>query len=174
MPISRKKYRVNERIRALNVRLIDPEGEQIGVVPIEQARAEAESRELDLIELAPGADPPVCRMMDYGKFRYEQEKKAKEAANKSKGGGLKTIRVRPNTETHDINFKLKRAVGFLEGGYHVKFNVIFRGPELRHKHLGRQQLQKFIEGCDEAGVVDSPPHMEGRQMIMILRPDSSK
>ena len=174
MPISRKKYRVNERIRGPEVRLIDPEGEQLGVVPVEQARAEAESRELDLIELAPGADPPVCRIMDYGKFRYDQEKKARNAAKKSKSGGLKTIRIRPNTDTHDINFKLKRAIRFLEDGYHVKFNVIFRGPELRHKHLGRQQLQKFIDGCEEVGVVDSPPHMEGRQMIMILRPDGSK
>jgi len=156
------------------VRLIDPEGEQIGVMAVEQARAEAERQELDLIELAPNADPPVCRIMDYGKFRYEQEKKAKNAAKKSKSGGLKTLRVRPNTEAHDINFKLKRAVRFLEDGYHVKFNVIFRGPELRHKHIGRQQLQKFIDGCEEAGVVDSPPHMEGRQMIMILRPDSNK
>ncbi|MCK4323881.1 MAG: translation initiation factor IF-3 [Armatimonadetes bacterium] len=173
MLISRKKYRVNERIRAPQVRLIDSEGEQIGVMPIEQARTEAQNQELDLIELAPSADPPVCRIMDYGKFRYEQEK-ARKAAQKSKSGGLKTIRVRPNTETHDINFKLKRAVRFLEKGYHVKLNVIFRGPELRHKHLGRQQLQKFIDGCEEAGVVDSPPHMEGRQMIMILRPDSGK
>ncbi len=174
MPISRKKYRVNERIRAPKVRLIDPEGEQIGIVATEEARADAERRGLDLIELAPNADPPVCRMMDYGKFRYEQEKKAKKAAKKSKGGGLKTIRVRPNTETHDINFKLKRAIGFLEDGYHVKLNVIFRGPELRHKHIGRQQLQKFIDGCKEVGEIDSPPHMEGRQMIMILRPDGSK
>ncbi len=173
MLISRKKYRVNERIRAPQVRVIDPEGEQIGVMPIEQARTEAQRRELDLIELAPSADPPVCRIMDYGKFRYEQEK-ARKAAQKSKGGGLKTIRVRPNTGVHDINFKLKQVVRFLENGYHVKINVIFRGPELRHKHLGRQQLQKFIDGCEGVGVVDSPPHMEGRQMIMILRPDSSR
>ncbi len=173
MLISRKKYRVNERIRAPQVRLIDSEGEQVGIMPVEEARTEAQRQELDLIELAPGADPPVCRIMDYGKFCYEQEK-ARKAAQKSKSGGLKTIRVRPNTETHDINFKLKRAVRFLEKGYHVKLNVIFRGPELRHKHLGRQQLQKFIDGSEEVGVVDSPPHMEGRQMIMILRPDSGK
>ena len=116
---------MNERIRAPQVRLIDSEGEQVGIMPVEQARTEAQGRELDLIELAPGADPPVCRIMDYGKFCYEQEK-ARKAAQKSKSGGLKTIRVRPNTETHDINFKLKRAVRFLEHGYHVKFNVIFR------------------------------------------------
>ena len=173
MLISRKKYRVNERIRAPQVRVIDPEGEQIGIMPVEEARTEAQRRELDLIEVAPSANPPVCRIMDYGKFCYEQEK-ARKAAQKSKGGGLKTIRVRPNTGVHDINFKLKQARKFLERGYHVKFNVIFRGPELRHKHLGRQQLQKFIDGCEGIGVVDSPPHMEGRQMIMILRPASSK
>jgi len=143
-------------------------------MPVEQARAEAERLELDLIELAPSADPPVCRIMDYGKFCYEQEKKARKSTKRSKGGGLKTIRVRPNTEVHDINFKLKQAVKFLEDGYHVKFNVIFRGPELRHKHLGAQQLQKFIDGCREVGMVDSPPHMEGRQMIVILRPNSGK
>ncbi len=170
MPISPKNYRINERIRAPEVRVIDPEGNQIGVLAIEEARGEAESRDLDLIELAPDGQPPVCRIMDYGKFRYEQQKKIKEAAKKSKQVELKTIRVRPNTDVHDINFKLQRAIKFLEKGNKVKFNVIFRGPELRHKHIGRQQLQKFIDGCQECAEIDSPPHMEGNQMIMILRP----
>ena len=173
MPISARRYRVNERIRASQVRVIDPEGKQIGVLPIEEARAQADSRELDLIELAPDSDPPVCRIMDYGKFRYEQQKKQKDSAKKSKHGELKTIRVRPNTDTHDIGFKLKRAVKFLEKHNKVKVNVIFRGPELRHKHIGREQLQKFIDGCQEVGEIDSPPHMEGHQMIMILRPKST-
>ena len=149
--------------------MIDPAGQQLGVLSIEQARAEAEGRNLDLIELAPDADPPVCRIMDYGKFRYERTKKQKGAAKKSRQTELKTIRVRPNTGVHDISFKLRRAVKFLQKGYKVKFNVIFRGPELRHKYIGREQLQKFIDGCAEVGEVDSPPHMEGRQMIMILR-----
>ena len=170
MPISPKNYRINERIRAPEVRVIDPEGNQIGVLPIDQAREEAESRELDLIELAPDGQPPVCRIMDYGKFRYEQQKKVREAAKKSRHIELKTIRVRPNTDVHDINFKLKRAIKFLQKGNNVKFNVIFRGPELRHKHIGREQLQRFIDGCQEDAEIDSPPHMEGRQMIMILRP----
>jgi len=169
MPISPKNYRVNERIRASQVRVIDPEGEQIGVMSIEDARDEADQRELDLIELAPNADPPVCRIMDYGKFRYEQQKKAKQAAKKSKQMEIKTIRVRPNTDVHDINFKLKRAIRFLGEGNNVKLNVIFRGPELRHKHIGREQLQKFIDGIKEIGEVDQPPHMEGKQMVMILR-----
>jgi len=170
MPIRRKKYRVNERIRASKVRLIGSDGQQVGIVSLNEAQAEAVKRELDLIELAPNGDPPVCRLMDYGKFRYDQEKKAKESAKST--GGLKTIRVRPNTEAHDINFKLKRAIKFLDKGYHVKVNVIFRGPELRHKYLGREQLQKFIEGTAEVGEIDSPPHMEGHQMIMILRSSS--
>ncbi len=169
MPISPRSYRINERIRASQVRVIDPEGNQIGVMAIEEAREEAIKRDLDLIELAPGADPPVCRIMDYGKFRYEQQKKAKEAAKKSKHVEMKTIRVRPNTGIHDINFKLKRAIEFLKKGNRVKFNVIFRGPELRHKHIGREQLQKFIDGCEELAETDSPPHMEGNQMVMVLR-----
>ena len=170
MPISPRSYRINERIRAAQVRVIDPEGNQIGVLAIEEARDESIKRDLDLIELAPGADPPVCRIMDYGKFRYEQQKKAKEAAKKSKHVEMKTIRVRPNTGIHDINFKLKRAIEFLKKGNRVKFNVIFRGPELRHKHIGREQLQKFIDGCEELAETDSPPHMEGNQMVMVLRP----
>jgi len=127
-------------------------------------------RGLDLIEIVPDAEPPVCRIMDFGKFRYQQQKKAKQAAKKSKQGMLKSIRVRPNTGDHDIKFKMRNAIGFLQNGDKVKFNVIFRGPELRHKDIGRQQLQRFIDGCAEVGEVDMPPRMEGRRMIMVLRP----
>ena len=127
---------------------------------------------MDLIEVAPNADPPVCRIMDYGKFRYEQQKKAKESVKKSSQNELKSLRVRPNIGEHDINFKIRKAIKFLENGHKVKFNVIFRGPELRHKHIGRQQLQHFIDGCAEVSAVDIPPRMEGRQMTMLLRPKS--
>lgn len=127
---------------------------------------------MDLIEVAPNADPPVCRIMDYGKFRYERQKKAKEAVKKSSQNELKSLRVRPNIGEHDINFKIRKAIKFLENGHKVKFNVIFRGPELRHKHIGRQQLQHFIDGCAEVSAVDIPPRMEGRQMTMLLRPKS--
>ena len=163
---------MNERIRAPQVRVISPEGEQIGILPIKQAWEEAMRRGLDLIEIAPNAKPPVCRIMDYGKFRYEQQKKAKEAAKKSSHGEVKSLRVRPNTGDHDINFKLRKAVKFLQDGNKVKFNVIFRGPELRHKDIGPQQLQRFIHGCDPVGQVDLAPRMEGRQMTMLLRPKS--
>jgi translation initiation factor IF-3 len=139
-------------------------------MPTKQAVMEAKKRGLDLIEVAPNADPPVCRMMDHGKFRYEQQKKAKEAKKKSKQTQLKSIRVRPNTDEHDVNFKMRNARKFLEKGDMVKFNVIFRGPELRHKDRGAQQLKRFAEGCEEVAVIEQPPRMEGRRMTMVLRP----
>ena len=127
-------------------------------------------RSLDLIEIAADADPPVCRIVDFGKFRYQQQKRGRRSAKKVKQSTVKNIRLRPNTGAHDINFKLRKAVEFLENGDKVKFNVIFRGPELRHKEIGRQQLQRFIDGCAEVAEVDVPPRMEGRQMTMLLRP----
>ncbi len=141
-------------------------------MPTKQALAEAQKRNLDLIEVAPNANPPVARIMDHGKFRYEQQKKAKEAKKKSRQMQLKNIRVRPNTDEHDINFKIRNACRFLKKGDMVKFNVIFRGPELRHKDRGREQLEKFIEGCAEVGEVEQPPRMDGRRMTMVLRPKS--
>jgi translation initiation factor IF-3 len=161
---------VNERIRAPRVRVIDPEGQQLGVMPTGQARAEAERWNLDLIEVAPEADPPVCRIMDYGKFRYEAQKKAKESSKKSSQTELKGIRVRPNTDDHDMAFKIKNALRFLQQGNMVKFNVIFRGPELRHKEVGLEQLNQFIAATAEVAEVEMAPRMEGRQMTMLLRP----
>lgn len=142
----------------------------MGVLLIAQARQEAEKWSLDLIEVAPEADPPVCRIMDYGKFRYEAQKKAKEASKKSSQTELKGIRVRPNTGGHDMAFKIKNAVRFLQQGNMVKFNVIFRGPELRHKEVGLAQLNQFIAATTEVAEVEMPPRMEGRQMTMLLRP----
>ena len=139
-------------------------------MPRDKALAMAKQQGLDLIEVAPNAVPPVCRMMDHGKFRYEQQKKAKEAKKKSRQTQLKSIRIRPNTDDHDVDFKMRNACKFLSKGDMVKFNVIFRGPELRHKDRGRRQLEKFIEGCAEYGDVEQPPRMEGRRMTMVLRP----
>lgn len=152
------------------MRVIDPEGEQLGILPIAQAHEEAERFGLDLIEVAPRADPPVCRIMDYGKFRFQLQKKAKEAAKKSKHTELKGIRVRPNTEEHDLQVKIRNALKFLKKGNMVKLTVIFRGPELRHKEIGRSQLQAFIEACEGIADVEVAPRMEGRQMTMIMRP----
>jgi translation initiation factor IF-3 len=163
---------VNDRIRSPQVRVIDPDGNQLGVLPLAQAKEEAQKRSLDLIEVAPEANPPVCRIMDYGKFRYEQQKKAKDAAKKSKSSEMKGIRVRPNTEGHDLDFKVKNAMRFLQKGNMVKFNVIFRGPELRHKEIGMAQLEAFIKATAEVAEVEIAPRMEGRQMTMVLRPKS--
>jgi len=152
------------------VRVIDETGEQLGILSVEYARRKADDRSLDLIEVAPNAKPPVCRIMDYGKFRYEARKKQKEAQKKQKQTEVKIIRVRPNTGEHDINFKMKNARKFLEKGNKVKFNVIFRGPELRHKEIGQHQLELFITGCEDIATVDQRPRMEGRRMTMILDP----
>lgn len=137
---------------------------------IQEALAEAEKRSLDLIEVAPDAKPPVCRIIDYGKFRYEQRKKQKEAQKKSKQNEIKGIRVRPNTDDHDLDFKSRNAIKFLRHGDKVKFTVIFRGPELRHKEIGQKQLERFIANLAEYATVDQPPRMEGRRMTMVLDP----
>ena len=148
----------------------------MGILSLQDARRAAEERELDLIEVAPNAKPPVCRIMDWGKFRYEARKKAKDAQKKSKQTEMKMLRVRPNTDDHDIGFKTRNARKFLSKGNKVKFTVIFRGPELRHREIGEQQLKLFIEGCKDLAQVDQPPRMEGRRMTMVLepRPDLQK
>lgn len=146
------------------------DGENLGIMSIQDALAEAEKRELDLIEVAPDGKPPVCRIIDYGKFRYEQRKKLKDAQKKSKQMEIKGIRVRPNTDDHDLDFKSRAAEKFLRKGDKVKFTVIFRGPELRHKEIGQHQLERFIQNLAEVATVDQPPRMEGRRMTMVLEP----
>jgi translation initiation factor IF-3 len=137
---------------------------------LQQALAEARARSLDLIEVAPQANPPVCRIMDWGKFRYEQQKKAREAHKRTRQVEIKSIRMRPNTDDHDIDFKMRNARRFLSKGDKVKLNVIFRGPELRHKEIGERQLQRFAEGLADVAQVAQATRMEGRQMIMVLEP----
>jgi translation initiation factor IF-3 len=165
-----RRLRVNRMIRARDVRVVTEEGEQLGVLAVADALREAEERGLDLIEVAPQADPPVCRIMDYGKFRYQQRKKERESQKKSRQVEVKTIRVRPNTDDHDMEVKAKHAQKFLQKGHKVKFNVIFRGPELRHKEIGRDQLLQFMELCKGMADVDQPPRMEARNMTMVLTP----
>ena len=142
----------------------------MGIMSVPDARKAADDAGLDLIEVAPNAQPPVCRIMDYGKFRYEQRKKSKEAQKKSKQTEIKMVRIRPNTDDHDINFKMRNARKFLERGHKVRFTVIFRGPELRHKEIGDRQLRLFIDGCQDIANVEQPPRMEGRRMTMGLDP----
>jgi translation initiation factor IF-3 len=162
--------RVNEMIRAREVRVIDEDGQQLGILAVDEARSAAQERGLDLIEVAPQADPPVCRIMDYGKFRYEQQKKEKESQKKSRQIEIKTIRVRPNTDDHDLAYKMRNARKFLQKGRKVKFNVIFRGPELRHTNIGRRQLEYFAQQCADLADIDQSPRMEHRNMTMLLTP----
>jgi translation initiation factor IF-3 len=150
--------------------VVTQDGENLGVMAIQDALAEAEKRSLDLIEVAPDGKPPVCRIIDYGKFRYEQRKKQKDAQKKSKQTEIKGIRVRPNTDDHDLDFKSRNALKFLRHGDKVKFTVIFRGPELRHKEIGQKQLERFIAKLADYATVDSAPRMEGRRMTMTLEP----
>jgi translation initiation factor IF-3 len=165
-----KRLRVNRLIRAREVRVVTEEGVQLGVLPLADALREAEEGGLDLIEVAPQAEPPVCRIMDYGKFRYQQRKKERESQKKGRQVEVKSIRVRPNTDDHDLEVKAKHAEKFLQKGHKVKFNVIFRGPELRHKEIGRQQLLHFMESCKHMADIDQPPRMEARNMTMVLAP----
>ncbi len=169
-----KELRVNENIRVREVRLVDENGEQAGVVSIDQAIERANDAGLDLVEVAPQAKPPVCKILDYGKFRYEQEKKNRESKKKQKLMKLKEIRMQPKIEKHDVEFKAKHIREFLEAGNKVKVTVRFRGRELAHTELGLKVLENFIEILDGVCVVDRKPLMEGRAMSMILSPKSKK
>lgn len=162
--------RVNDDIKVPKVRLIDAEGEQAGIVSIEEALAAADEAGLDLVEISPHADPPVCKILDYGKLKYEQQKKANEARKKQKIIDVKEIKMRPNIDTHDYDVKMRNAVKFLEEGDKVKVTMRFRGREMAHQDLGMNVLVKVRDDLEELGKVELHPKMEGRQMIMILAP----
>lgn len=157
-------------IRVPQVRLIDDEGEQHGIVPTEQAGAMARERGLDLVEISPTANPPVCRIMDYGKFKYEQKKKASASKKKQHNVSVKEIRVRPKTGQNDIEVKMRRARGFLEDGDKVQITVLFRGREVVHKDLAIEKLHWLAQELQDVGKVERPPRMEGRRMHMIMSP----
>ncbi|HOM97201.1 MAG TPA: translation initiation factor IF-3 [Acetomicrobium sp.] len=162
--------RVNEEIKVSEVLLIDADGTKVGVVPIEQALQIAESRGLDLVEVAPHANPPVCRVMDYGKYKYQQQKRDKEARKKQKTQTIKEIKMRPKIDEHDYNFKVKAIQKFLRDGHRVKVSVFFRGREMSFLDKGREVLERVARDCDGLGKVDSQPKMEGRYMRMMLVP----
>lgn len=169
-----KELRINEEIRVREVRLLDQNGEQAGLVPIEKALEMAREFGLDLVEVAPLAKPPVCKILDYGKYRYEQEKKNRESKRKQKLVKLKEIRMQPKIEKHDLEFKAKHTKEFLEAGNKVKVTVRFRGRELAHTELGAKVLDSVIEVLGDVCNVDRKPMMEGRFMSMILSPRSRK
>ena len=166
--------RINEEIRAREVRVITADGEQLGIMSGRAAQQLAVERHLDLVEIAPTAKPPVCKIMDYGKFRYEQQKREKEARKKQKTFDIKEVKLRPGIEDHDFNVKYKNAVRFLEDGDKVKVTIMFRGRELSHPELGQVLLNKMAEQLKEIAVVERVPKLEGKNMIMIVAPKPAK
>ena len=162
--------RINSEIRARDVRVISPEGEQLGVMSTRDAMQVATERELDLVEVAPNARPPVCRIMDYGKYRYEQTKQKKEAKKRQKIVTVKEVRMTPKIDDHDFQVKAKNAERFLADGNKVKVSVRFRGREVVHSNLAREMLLGMAEQINQVGSIERQPLMEGRQMIMILAP----
>jgi translation initiation factor IF-3 len=170
----RKTQRTNEAIRAKEVRLIGEKGEQLGVFPLREALEIAREHNLDLVEVAPQADPPVCRLLDFGKYSYERARKAREARKSQKPVEVKEIRFRPKTGEHDVNFKVNRMRGFLEEGYKVKVRVLFRGREITHPEIAQEMLTKIATGLKDIAAVELYPRMEGRSMFMILTPTGKK
>ena len=167
--------RINEQIRVREVRLIDGNGKQLGIIATKEALERAREAGTDLVEIAPNANPPVCKILDYGKYKFELEKKNKESRKKQKIFKLKEIRMQPKIEKHDLEFKSKHVQEFLDEGNKVKVTVRFRGRELAHTELGRVVLEKLTENLGEnTFVVDRKPQMEGRFMSMILAPKARK
>ena len=162
--------RANERIRALDVQVISSSGSNLGTLPLKKAIEVAKEEGLDLIEISPNANPPVCKIMDIGKYKYDLQKKANNAKKKQKIVSLKELKLRPGTEIHDYNFKLKNAKKFLSKGDKVKFTVRFKGREMQHVELGKNLMNRIIEDTKDLGKVETHPKFEGKQMIMIIQP----
>lgn len=171
---SQPDNRTNRQIRASAVRVVGPDGDQLGILPIEEALEKAQGLELDLVEVAPKADPPVCKIMDYGKFRYQQQKRAHEAKKKQTVIQVKEIKIRPKIDDHDYQFKLQHVRRFLNGGDKAKISVFFRGREIVHRDLGRKLLDRFVEDTEDIADVESTPRMEGRSMTLMLTAKSHK
>jgi len=168
------RSRINEEIRAKEVRLIGEAGEQLGVFPLREALDIARQHNVDLVEVAPQADPPVCRLLDYGKYVYERARKAREARKSQKAVEMKEMRLRPKTGEHDINFKVNRMRGFLGEGFKVKVRVLFRGREITYPEIAQQMLTEIAAGLTDVAVVENYPRLEGRSMFMVLAPAGKK
>lgn len=165
-----KKLRVNEMIRVGEVRLVGEKGEQLGIMPTAQAREIARKQSLDLVEVAATSVPPVCRLLDYGKFKYEQTKKEREARKSQKVALLREVRIRPRIDNHDFEAKTRLVRKLLDGGDKVKVSVMFRGREITHSEIGWRLLQRMTESLKEAASLERQPAMDGTRMIMILSP----
>ncbi len=162
--------RANNRINSLEVQVISSEGQNLGIISTKEAIFLAEQEGLDLIEISPNAKPPVCKIIDMGKYKYDLQKKANKAKKKQKISELKEIKLRPNTETHDYNFKIKNAQRFLSKGDKVKFTVRFKGREMQHHHLGTELLKRVEEDLKKIGKLELNPKFEGKLMTMIIQP----
>ena len=169
-----KDLRVNDMIRVREVRLVDEDNNQVGIMPTLEARKMAEEKGLDLVEIAPNANPPVCRLLDYGKYKFDLEKKNREQKKRQKQQELKEIRMQPKIDTHDLEFKAKHVGEFLDKGSKVKVTIRFRGRELAHTERGKDVLGKVLDLLDRDVTVDRPPAMEGRFMSMIISPKTKK
>ncbi|WP_243291276.1 translation initiation factor IF-3 [Bacillus sp. FJAT-47783] len=165
---------VNEGIRARELRLIGQNGDQLGIKSRQEALEIATRANLDLVLVAPSAKPPVARIMDYGKFRFEQQKKEKEARKKQKTINVKEVRLSPTIEEHDFNTKLRNARKFLEKGDKVKASIRFKGRAITHKEIGQRVLDRFSEACSDVSSIESKPKMEGRSMFIVLAPNNEK
>lgn len=168
------EHQINEDIRDKEVRLISSEGEQLGVMSARAALEIAMEQELDLVKISPSANPPVCKIMDYGKYRFEQSKREKEAKKNQRVMEVKEVRMSPGIDVNDFNVKLRNAQKFLAEGNRVKIAVRFRGREMAHTDIGEGLLTKFAEGCAEVATVDKKPKLEGRHMIMFLSPKAKE
>lgn len=165
-----KYVRVNDKIFAKTLRVVGPEGEQLGIFPREAAFKKADEFDLDLVEVAPQADPPVCRIIDFSKYKYEQEKREKEVKKHQKQVQLKEVRIRPSIGIHDYEVKLKHIKEFLEKKHKVRVRMWFRGREITHKEIGNRVIDKLLKDIEKIGRIDREPHMLGKTMVLILSP----
>lgn len=165
-----KYVRMNERIIAKTMRVIGPEGEQLGIFPRDLALKKAKEHELDLVEVAPQANPSVCRIMDFSKYRYEQEKREREVKKHQKHSQLKEIRVSPRIDSHDYEVKLKHIKEFLEKKHKVRIRMMFRGREISHKEIGKRVIEKLVQDVEPVGRIDRDAHMLGKTLVLILGP----
>ena len=172
--ISSNVHQINEEIRDSEIRLISATGEQLGIMSAAQAQHIADEQGLDLVKISPQATPPVCKLMDYGKFRFEQSKKEKEARKNQRVVEIKEIRMSPGIDTNDLNVKMRNAMKFLKEGNRVKVTVRFRGREMAHTDIGKDLLVRFAEQCAEVATLDKEPKLEGRSMSIFLSPKTGK
>ncbi len=174
LKISKQEHQINDEIRDKEVRVIDSDGGQLGIMPASRALEKAAEKNLDLVKIAPQAKPPVCKIMDYGKYRFEQAKREKEARKNQHIVDVKEIRLSLNIDTHDFNTKLKHTQKFISSGDKVKVSIRFRGREMGHPELGTEIMKKFADACQEFAAIEKPAKLEGRSMLMFLAPKTNK